>query len=221
MGTWIALLLAVPFVGWLASVVVGTHRRERRRLAALETGAAAHGWTYTAHAGEIRPRPPRLREWRRRVRFMEGFSGRQEGKEFAVAHIVHESTDPDATGRRIHATICWLRLPFPLDEVRIVPVDLVEELRELVGGEAYLTGHADFDARYRILTGDELLGRMATGPAVRTLLLANKLPWRITVQGITVIAERADRVPRNVEDALNGVAILTAVAHGLTGRSSR
>ncbi|SDB81010.1 hypothetical protein GA0111570_103192 [Raineyella antarctica] len=218
MGTWITLLLAVPFVGWLAAVVVGTQRRERRRLEALESGARAHGWTYTAHASEIRPRPPKLREWHRRIRFLEGFAGRQDGQEFAVAHIVHESTDPESPGRRTHATICWIRMPFPLNEVRIVPVELAEERRRLVGGELHSTGEPDFDARYRILTGDELLGRMAAGPVVRSLLLAHQRPWSVTLQGVTLVAERADRVPRNVEDGMNGVAIAMAVARALTGR---
>lgn len=221
MGTFLTLLLAVPFVGWLAAVVVGTHRRERRRLADLESGAATYGWTYTPDSARIRPRPPRLREWRRRVRFLEGFSGSRDGRDFAVAHIVHESSDAEAGGRRVHSTICWLQLPFPLEDVRIVPVALVGELRELVGGEEFRTGHADFDERYRILARDELVGRRAAGPVVRTLLLAHRVPWRVTVQGMSVVAERADRVPRNVEDGLNGVAVVSAVAASLTGWGSR
>lgn len=221
MSTWLALLVTLPFVGWLVAVVVGAPRRERRRLATLRAGAAAHGWRYTDDAGEIRPGPPRLREWRRQTRFLEGFDGTVEGTDFAVAHIVHESSDAEHSGRRTHAMICWSRLPFPLNDVRIVPVDRAEEYRSLVGGEVHRTGHADFDARYRILTRDELLGRMATGPAVRTLLLANQRPWSITLQGITVVAERQERVPASVEDGLNGVAIVAAVIRGLTGRDYR
>lgn len=215
MGTFLTLLLAVPLVGWLAAVVIGTHRRERRRLADLESGAAAYGWTYTPDSARLDP--PQLREWRRRIRFLEGFSGSQDGQDFAVAHIVHESSDADADGRRVHSTICWLHLLFPLEDVRIVPAERVDELRALVGGEEFRTGHADFDERYRILATNELVGRRAAGPAVRTLLLAHRVPWRVTVQGMTVVAERTDRVPRNVEDGLNGVAVISAVAASLTG----
>lgn len=221
MGTGLALLLAVPFVGWLAALVVGTHRRERRRLRDLQAGAELNGWTWTTDAAEIRPHPPRLREWRRRLRFQEGFSGYHDDLWFGVAHVVHEVADAATEGRRVHATICWVQLPFPVEEVRIVPVELVEELRGLVDADEFRTGDTDFDARYRILAADELLGRRAAGPVARSLLLAYRTPWRITVQGITVVAERVDRVPRTVEDALNGVAVAAAVARGLTGSGRR
>lgn len=221
MGTVVALLLAIPFVGWLAAVVLGTHRRERRRLRDLRQGAELNGWTWSTDASEIRPRPPRLREWRRRIRFLEGISGYQDDQRFAVAHVVHEVTDPSSTGRRVHSTLCWVQLPFPVQEVRVVPVDLVGELRSLLDVDEFRTGDVDFDARYRILADDELVGRMAAGPIVRTLLLAHRTPWRITVQDITVVAERVDRVPRNTEDALNGVAIAAAVARGLSGTGRR
>jgi len=222
MGTLVTLLLAVPFTAWLLAVVIGTQRRERLRLHALESGAAARGWTYTTDSAEIRPRPPHLRQWQRPIRFKEGISGRDEdGQDFGVAHIVHESVDADPSSRRRHAMICWMGLPFPLNEVRIVPVERIEAIQALVGGEQYRTGEAEFDDRYRILTNDELLGRMVAGPTVRTLLISNQLPLVVTVQGATIVVERADRVPRNVEDALNGVAIVTAVVQGLTGRAPR
>ncbi|QGF22946.1 hypothetical protein [Raineyella fluvialis] len=49
----------------------------------------------------------------------------------------------------------------------------------------------------------------------------NQIPWSVTLQGLTVVAERLDRVPQSMEDALNGVAIADAVARGLTGQSQR
>lgn len=220
MGTWLVLLVTLPLVGWLATIAIGAPRREHRRLRALRSGAAARGWTYTDDASRLRPPPPRLREWQRRLRFREGFAGSYHGQEFCVAHVVHEA-DPARHGRRTHATICWIRLPFPLNEVRIVPIDLLEERRRAVGGTVHHTGHADFDGRFAILTDDELLGRMTVGPAVRTLLMSTQLPWSVTLQGITVVAERLDRVPQTTEDALNGVAIAAAVAHALTGRPRR
>lgn len=221
MGTWLALLVTVPLVGWLAAVVIGTPRRERRRLAELRRGAEARGWTYTDDASRLRPQPPLLREWHRRVRFREGFSGSHHGQGFCVAHVTHEAEGPEGGTRRTHATICWTRLPFPLNEVRIVPVELLEERRRQLGGAVHQTGHAAFDARFAILTDDELLGRMAVGPQVRTLLTSMQVPWSVTLQGITIVAERLDRVPQSTEDALNGVAIAEAVAHALTGRPRR
>lgn len=229
MGTWLALLIAVPLVGWLAAIAIGAPHRERRRLAELRRGAEARGWTYTDDASRLRPRPPRLREWQRRVRFREGFAGTYHDLPFCVAHVTHES--PAAHGshvtpgsgaaeggsRRTHATICWTRLPFPLNEVRIVPVELLDERRRQVGGTVHHTGHAAFDARFAILTDDELLGRMVVGPRARTLLMSMQVPWSVTLQGVNIVAERLDRVPQSTEDALNGVAILASVAHALTG----
>ncbi|QGF22945.1 hypothetical protein [Raineyella fluvialis] len=134
MGTWIVLLITIPLVGWLTAVVVATPRRERRRVAELAEGAHARGWTYTEDASRLRPPPPQLREWQRPVMFREGFSGTYRGQEFWVAHVTYESTDPARQGRRRHATLCWLRLPFPLNDVRIVPLELLEERHQFVGG---------------------------------------------------------------------------------------
>lgn len=232
MATWIILLITVPLVGWLTAVVVGAPQRERRRLAELRSGAEARGWTYTDDASRLQPPVPRLREWQRRLHFREGFAGTYHGQEFCVAHVVHEGPAPAHHGRhspqdagpgqhprRTHATICWIRLPFPLHEVRIVPIDQLEDRRRQVGGTVHRTGHAAFDERFAVLTDDELLGRMAVSPAVRTLLTATRLPWSVTLQGITLVAERPGRVPQTTEDALNGVAIAAAVTHALTGRS--
>lgn len=229
MATWIILLITVPLVGWLTAVVVGAPQRERRRLAELRAGAEARDWTYAEDASRLQPPVPRLREWQRGLRFREGFAGSYQDQAFCVAHVIHEGPVPahhdrrvDGPGehhpRRTHATICWIRLPFPLPEVRIVPIDQLEDRRRQVGGTVHRTGDAAFDDRFAILTDDDLLGRMAVSPAVRTLLLSTRLPWSVTLQGITLVAERPGRVPQTTEDALNGVAITAAVAQALTGR---
>ncbi len=218
MGTIVTLLITVPLVGWLIVTLVQVPRRERRRLADLAAESAHRGWEWTTDAATIRPRPDRLREWSRGLVFREGFSGALDDQWFAVAHVIHEPTDPEHT-RRVHATICWVELSFPLNDVRIVPVGWVEDRRRVVGGKELRTGDPEFDERFRVLTDDELLGRLMVGPQVRALLLATQVPWSVTLQGTIVVAERLDRVPRNVEDAMHGVAIALQVAANLTGRS--